>query len=93
MCCQGSQVSICVAMGSTLLLSSHGRRIGPQDALKKDSPGLSRVAAGNPVFTPLVPVTSGSFRVPLRSQGNCGFRRGLWGLHWFGAMEEGLISC
>ena len=43
------------------LLSSHGRGIGPQDALKKDSRGLSRVAAGNPGFPRLVPVISGSF--------------------------------
>ena len=28
------------------MLSSHSRRIGPQDALKKDSRGLSLVAAG-----------------------------------------------
>ena len=35
--------------------------IRPQYALKKDSRGLSRVAAGNPVFPQLVPVTSGRF--------------------------------
>ena len=58
---QGSQVSMPVAMGSASLLSSHGRGIGPQDVLKKDFRGLSRVAAGNPEFPPLVPVTSGSF--------------------------------
>ena len=34
---QGSQVSIRVARGSMALLSSHGRGIGPQDVLKKDS--------------------------------------------------------
>ena len=50
-----------VARGSASLLSSHGRGIWPQDALKKDSRGLSRVAAGNPGFPRLVPVTSGSF--------------------------------
>ena len=49
-----------VAKGSASLYSSHGRGIVPQDALKKDSPGLSRVAAGNPGFPRLVPVTSGS---------------------------------
>ena len=59
--CQGSKVSMQVARGSTSLLSSHGRGIGPQDALKKDSRGLSRVAAGNPGFLRLVSVTSGNF--------------------------------
>ena len=58
--CQGSQVSMRVVRGSESLLSSHGRGIGPQDALK-DSRGLSRVAAGNPGFPRLMPVTSGSF--------------------------------
>ena len=57
---QGSQFSMCMAMGSGSLLSSHGRGIGPQDA-PKDSQGLSRVAAGNPGFPRPVPVTSGSF--------------------------------
>ena len=46
-----------VARGSTSFFSSHGRGIGPQDA-PKDSQGLSRVAAGNPRFPRLVPVTS-----------------------------------
>ena len=32
------------------MLSSHGREIGTQDALKKKSRGLSQVAAGNPGF-------------------------------------------
>ena len=57
---QGSQVSMCMAMGSGYLLASHGRGIGPQDA-PKDSQGLSWVAAGNPGFPGLVPVTSGRF--------------------------------
>ena len=57
---QGSQVSMRVARGNASLLSSHGRGIGIQDALK-DFRGLSRVASGNPVFPRLVPVTSGSF--------------------------------
>ena len=61
MWCQGSQVSMRVVRGSASLLSSHGRGIGPQDVLKKDSGGLSRVAAGNPGFPRLVPVTSESF--------------------------------
>ena len=41
---QGSQVSMRVARGSASLLLSHGRGIGPQDALKKDSRVLSRVS-------------------------------------------------
>ena len=35
---QGSQVSMRMARGSVSLLSSHGRGIRPQDALKTDSP-------------------------------------------------------
>ena len=58
---QGSRVAMRVARGSMSLLSSHGRGIGPRDALKKDSRGLSRVEAGNPGFPRLVQVTSGSF--------------------------------
>ena len=50
-----------VARGNASLLSSHGRGIGLQDVLKEDFRGLSGVASGNPVFPPLVPVTSGSF--------------------------------
>ena len=34
-----------MARGSSSLLSSHGRVNGPQDGLKKDSRGLSRVTA------------------------------------------------
>ena len=45
---QGSQVSMRVARGSASWLSSHGRGLGPRDALKKDSRGLCRGAAGNP---------------------------------------------
>ena len=59
--CHGCQVPMHVARGSTSLLSSHGRGIGPQDALKKDSRGLSQVAAGNPGFSRLALMTSGSF--------------------------------
>ena len=58
---QGSQVSMCMARGSASLLLSRGRGIRPQDGLKKDSRGLSRVAEGNPGFPRLVSVTSGSF--------------------------------
>ena len=59
--CQGSQVSMRGARGSASLLSCHGRGIRPRDVLKKDSPGLSCVAAQNPGFPRLVQVTSGSF--------------------------------
>ena len=45
---QGSQVSMPMVRCIVSLLLSHGRGIGPQDALKKDSRGLSLVAAGNP---------------------------------------------
>ena len=58
---QGSPVSIRVARGSVGLLLSHGRGIGPQFALKRESGRLSRVVAGNPGFPRLVTVTSGSF--------------------------------
>ena len=58
---QGSQVSMRVVRGSASLRSRHGRGIGPLDALKKDSQGLSRVAARIPGFPRLVPVTSGRF--------------------------------
>ena len=57
---QESKVSMRVARRSASLLSSHGRGIGAQDALKKDSRGLSQVVAGNPGFPQLVLVTSGS---------------------------------
>ena len=43
------------------MLSSHGTGIRPQDALKGESRGLSRVAARNPGFHQFVMVTSGSF--------------------------------
>ena len=58
---QGSQVSMRVARGSVSLLSCHDRGFGPQDALKKDSQGLSQVVAGNHGFPRLMHVTSGSF--------------------------------
>ena len=45
---QGSQDSMRVARGNASWLSSHGRGLGPRDALKKDSRGLCRGAAGNP---------------------------------------------
>ena len=58
---QGSQVSMRMARGSASLLSRYGKGIGPQDTLKQDSRCLSWVAAGNPGFRPLLPVTLGSF--------------------------------
>ena len=42
------------------MLLSHDMGIGPQDAFKKDSRGLSHVAAGKPGFPRLGPVNSGS---------------------------------
>ena len=54
---QRSRLSMGGARRRASLLSSHGRGIGPQAALKKDSRGLYRVGAGNPVFPRLVPVT------------------------------------
>ena len=61
---QGSQVSMHVARGSASWLSSYGRGIATQDILNL-SRGLSRVAAENPGFPQLVPVTSGSFSLCL----------------------------
>ena len=57
----GSQVSMSVVRGSASWLSSHGRGLGPRDALKKDSRGLSRGAAGKPRFPRLLPGTLGNF--------------------------------
>ena len=42
--------------GSASLLWRHGRGIGHQETLKKDSPSLSRVTSGNSGFPRLVPV-------------------------------------
>ena len=69
------------------LLSSHGRGIGPQDALKKDSRGLSRVAAGNPGFPRLVPVISGASLGSFEKSGI------LW--IWEGPLRTplGLVQC
>ena len=54
---QGNQVSMREERGSTSLLSSPERGQGPQDTLKKDYRGLSRVAEGNPHFPRLLPGT------------------------------------
>ena len=56
---QGIQVSMRMARGSASLLSRYDMGIGPQDTLKQDSQGLSRVAAGNPGFRRLLQVTLG----------------------------------
>ena len=58
---QGRSISIRVVRGSTALLSSRGRGIGPQAALKGEYRGLSGVAAGNSGFPQHVTVTSGRF--------------------------------
>ena len=50
-----------VGRGSTALLLSQGRGLGPQDPLKKDSLGLSWDVAGNPGFPRIVLVTLRSF--------------------------------
>ena len=81
------------ARGSASLLLSQGRGIGPQDGLKQDSRGLSRVAAGNPGFPLLVPVTSGSFSgCLLEVRDTVELGGASWDSSGFGAMEEGLIS-
>ena len=80
-------------MENIIILFLHGRGIGHQETLKKDSPSLSRVTSGNSGFPRLVPVTSGSFS------------RSLWEFRdtvvlggasrdttEFGSMEEGLFS-
>ena len=79
---QGSQVSMHVARGNASLLSSHGRGIGIQDALKEDSESFSGC-----VRKPWVPSTCAGdlrelLRVPLRNQGYCGVGKDLSGLHW-----------
>ena len=86
---QGSQVSMRGASRSESFLSSHGRGFGPQEALKKGSRGLSRVATGNLGIPQLVLVTSGSF------SGCLGEVRGTVALGWasqnssgFAAMKE-----
>ena len=90
----GSHVSMRVARGSASLLSSHGRGIGPQDTLKKDSRGLSQVAAGNPGFPRCVQLTSGSFSGCLWEVSDTAELGGASrDSNVCGAMEEGLVSC
>ena len=68
---QGSQVSMRVARGSASLLSSHGRGLGPRDALK-DSRSFSG-GSGKPSFpSPSAGDLMQLPRVPLRGKGSCG---------------------
>ena len=90
---QGSSVSIQVTRGSTTLLSSHDRGIGPPDTFKGESRGLSRVAAGNPGFTRFVTVTTGTFSVcPCEVRNTVELGVASQDSTGFGAMEEGLNS-
>ena len=89
---QVSPVFFRVVSGSTALLSSHGRVTGPQDALKGESQGLSRVVARNPGFPQIVTVTSGSFSGCLwEIRNTVEFRRAACDSTGFGAMEECLF--
>ena len=86
---QGSPVSIRVARGREAFLSSHGGGIGPQDALKGKSQGLSRVVAGDPGFPRLVMVTSGTFSWCLWEVKNTVvFGGSSWDSTWVGALED-----
>ena len=90
---QGSAVSIRVERGNEAFASSQGRVIGPQDTLKGEFQGLSRVASGNPGFLKLVMVTSGSFSWCLWELRNT-VELGVASRDstWVGATEIGLIS-
>ena len=57
---QRSQASMSGQADRVIALESW-EGLGPQDAFKKDSRGLSRVTTENPGVPQLVPVTSGSF--------------------------------
>ena len=50
------------------IVASHGRGLGPRDALRKDSRGLCRGVAGNPRFPRLLPGTLGKDGEALYSQ-------------------------
>lgn len=90
---QGSQVSMRVARGSASWLSSHGRGLGPRDALKKDSRGLSRGGGGKPSFpSPSAGDLRELPRVPLRGEGSCGGGGAPRDSAGSGATEEGLTS-
>ena len=75
-----------------VFLSNHCRGIGPQDALKGGSRGLSGVLARNPGLPRLLTVTSGSFSWCLREVRNTveigGASQDSTGV---GSMGEGLI--
>ena len=90
---QGSPVFIRVGSRGVAMLSSHGRGIGPQDALNGESRGLSRVAAGNLGFLRLLTVISRSFSWCLWEVWNTvELGRASRDFTGVGAMEEGLIS-
>ena len=75
------------------MISSHSMGIGPEDTLKGESRGLSRVAAGNPGFPRLVTVTSGSFSWCLwEVRSTLEFEKSSRVSTGIGAMEEGHIS-
>ena len=89
---QGSQVSMRMVRGNASLLSSHGRGIGIQDALKEDSESFSGC-----VRKPWVPSTCAGdlrelLRVPLRSRDTVDLGGASRASTVFGVMEEGLIS-
>ena len=60
------------------MLSSHVREIGTQDVLKKESRGLSQVAAGNPGF----PRPQGASQGASEKSGILWTWEGLSELHW-----------
>ena len=64
----GAQVSMRMARGSWSSLSSHGKWLGPQEALKKDSRGLSRVEAKDSAL--LSSRDAGLLEPPERPQGS-----------------------
>ena len=82
-----------IATGCTALFSSHSRGNGPEDPLKKDSQGLSRVVARNPGFPRLVTVPSKSFSGCIWEV-RCTVVLGGASRHstGFGVMEEDLFS-
>ena len=89
---QVRQVFMRMARGSVSLLSSHGRGIGIQDALKEDFRGFSGC-----VRKPCVPSTCAGdlrelLRVPLRRRDTVDLGGASQASTAFGVMEEGLIS-
>ena len=64
------------------MLSSHGREIGTQDALKKESRGLSQVAAGNLGSLDLNRRPQGASQGASEKSGILWTWEGLSELHW-----------